>query len=50
MRQQAILSIDQGTSSSRALLFNREGKVLALAQQELDCVYPNKVGWSRTQS
>lgn len=44
MRQQAILSIDQGTSSSRALLFNREGKVLALAQQELDCVYPEQ-GW-----
>lgn len=44
MRQQAILSIDQGTSSSRALLFNRDGKVLAVAQQELDCVYP-KQGW-----
>lgn len=44
MRQQAILSIDQGTSSSRALLFNREGKVLAVAQQELDCVYPEQ-GW-----
>ncbi len=44
MRQQAILSIDQGTSSSRALLFNRDGKVLAVAQQELDCVYPAQ-GW-----
>jgi glycerol kinase len=44
MRQQAILSIDQGTSSSRALLFNRDGKVLAVAQQELDCVYPEQ-GW-----
>ncbi|WP_233081820.1 glycerol kinase GlpK [Rheinheimera soli] len=44
MRQQAILSIDQGTSSSRALLFNRDGKVLAVAQQELDCVYPQQ-GW-----
>lgn len=44
MRQQAILSIDQGTSSSRALLFNSEGKVLAVAQQELDCVYPEQ-GW-----
>jgi glycerol kinase len=44
MRQQAILSVDQGTSSSRALLFNRDGKVLAVAQQELDCVYPEQ-GW-----
>lgn len=44
MRQQAILSIDQGTSSSRALLFNRDGKVLAVAQQELDCTYPQQ-GW-----
>lgn len=44
MRQQAILSIDQGTSSSRALLFNRDGKVLAVAQQELDCIYPEQ-GW-----
>jgi glycerol kinase len=44
MRQQAILSIDQGTSSSRALLFDRDGKVLAVSQQELDCVYPEQ-GW-----
>jgi glycerol kinase len=44
MGQQAILSIDQGTSSSRALLINRQGQVLAVAQQELDCSYPEQ-GW-----
>lgn len=39
-----ILAIDQGTSSSRAMLFNRQGELLAQAQQELCCEYPQP-GW-----
>ena len=39
-----ILAIDQGTSSTRALVFNRAGAVLAVAQQELRQHYPTE-GW-----
>lgn len=44
MPQQVILAIDQGTSSSRAMLFNRDGELLAQAQQELSCHFP-QAGW-----
>ena len=42
--QDVILAIDQGTSSSRAMLFDRTGVVRAQAQQELACTYPQS-GW-----
>lgn len=40
----AILSLDQGTTSSRALLFDRNGHILALAQQEFTQYFPQP-GW-----
>ncbi len=39
-----ILALDQGTSSSRAILFNERGKVVASAQKEFTQIYP-KPGW-----
>ena len=39
-----ILSIDQGTTSSRAILFNREGSIIAVSQKEFEQIYP-KPGW-----
>ncbi len=39
-----ILSLDQGTSSSRAILFNRAGKIVASAQKEFPQYYPQP-GW-----
>lgn len=39
-----ILALDQGTSSSRAILFTRDGKVHAHAQQEFTQIYPQP-GW-----
>jgi len=39
-----ILAIDQGTTSSRAMLFNKEGKPVAVAQKEVQCKYPHS-GW-----
>ncbi|MCA9836619.1 MAG: glycerol kinase GlpK [Trueperaceae bacterium] len=41
---QAILALDQGTTSSRAILFDQAGKILALAQKEFEQIYP-KPGW-----
>jgi glycerol kinase len=39
-----ILALDQGTTSSRALLFDRSGRVLAVAQREFAQHYP-RPGW-----
>jgi glycerol kinase len=39
-----ILALDQGTTSSRAILFDREGNVCASAHQELKQYYPQP-GW-----
>ncbi len=40
----AILAIDQGTTSSRAIVFSLDGKVVALAQREFAQIYP-RPGW-----
>lgn len=37
---QRILALDQGTSSSRAVVFSAKGEVLAVAQQELPQIFP----------
>ena len=39
-----ILALDQGTSSSRAIVFNREGVPCAVSQQEFTQYFPNP-GW-----
>jgi glycerol kinase len=39
-----ILALDQGTTSSRAILFDRAGQVAALAQQEFRQLFPQP-GW-----
>jgi glycerol kinase len=39
-----ILTLDQGTTSSRAILFNNNGKIASLAQKEFKQFYP-KPGW-----
>lgn len=36
-----ILSLDQGTTSSRAILFNRAGNIVSLAQREFTQYYPS---------
>ena len=39
-----ILSLDQGTTSCRALLIDQNGKISGIAQKELTQIYPNN-GW-----
>ncbi|QNF32036.1 glycerol kinase GlpK [Adhaeribacter swui] len=39
-----ILAFDQGTTSSRAIVFNRQGKIVSLAQKEFTQIYPQP-GW-----
>jgi glycerol kinase len=40
----AVLALDQGTTSSRAILFGGDGSILATAQQEFRQIYP-RPGW-----
>ncbi|MCO6492503.1 MAG: glycerol kinase GlpK [Phaeodactylibacter sp.] len=42
--QTYILALDQGTTSSRAILFDQEGNVKAVEQQEFTQIYP-RPGW-----
>lgn len=39
-----ILTLDQGTTSSRAIVFNKKGEIVGKAQQEFRQIYP-KAGW-----
>ncbi len=39
-----ILSLDQGTTSSRAILFNQKGEIVHIAQKEFTQYFP-KPGW-----
>ena len=39
-----ILSIDQGTTSTRAILINNQGESVYKAQRDIVCLYP-KPGW-----
>lgn len=43
-----ILALDQGTTSSRAILFNREGVIVHSAQREFPQYFP-KPGWVEQQ-
>ncbi|HEY6086597.1 MAG TPA: glycerol kinase GlpK [Burkholderiaceae bacterium] len=39
-----LLALDQGTSSSRAIVFHRDGRVVAMAQREFRQIFPQP-GW-----
>jgi glycerol kinase len=39
-----LLALDQGTSSSRAIVFHRDGRIVAMAQREFRQIYPQP-GW-----
>ena len=44
MDKKYIMALDQGTTSSRAILFDKEGNVVATSQKEFTQIYP-KSGW-----
>ena len=39
-----VLALDQGTTSSRAILFDRESNIVQIAQQEFSQIFPQD-GW-----
>ncbi|HPD57040.1 MAG TPA: glycerol kinase GlpK [Smithellaceae bacterium] len=44
MKKSYVLALDQGTTSSRAILYDYEGRVVKTAQKEFTQIYP-KAGW-----
>jgi len=44
MNQQYILALDQGTTSSRAILFDAKAQIKSMAQKEFTQIYP-QAGW-----
>lgn len=39
-----VLALDQGTTSSRCILFDKKGKICSMAQREFEQIYPHP-GW-----
>ena len=39
-----VLALDQGTTSSRAILFDRQGRAASVSQQEFPQIFP-RAGW-----
>ncbi|WP_430885656.1 glycerol kinase GlpK [Fusibacter sp. JL216-2] len=44
MEKKYILALDQGTTSSRAIIFDKAGQIVRTAQKEFTQIYP-KAGW-----
>lgn len=42
--KQYIMALDQGTTSSRCILFDKAGNICSMAQKEFTQIYP-KPGW-----
>ena len=42
--EQYILALDQGTTSSRAILFDRRGQIVSVGQHDFPQIYP-QAGW-----
>lgn len=44
MAEKYVMALDQGTTSSRAIIFNKQGEIVAKAQNEFTQYYPEN-GW-----
>lgn len=44
MAEKLVLALDQGTTSSRAIVFDKKGNIISKAQNEFEQIYP-KAGW-----
>ena len=42
-----VLALDQGTTSSRAILFDEEGRAVSVAQREFRQIFPQP-GWGKS--
>lgn len=44
MQQKYVIALDQGTTSSRTIIFDHDANVVAISQREFSQIYP-KAGW-----
>ena len=44
MKKEYIMALDQGTTSSRAVIFDQQGKIFSMAAKEFGQIYP-RPGW-----
>ncbi len=44
MEEKYIMALDQGTTSSRCIIYDKNGKICSMAQKEFEQIYP-KPGW-----
>lgn len=44
MENKYVMALDQGTTSSRCILFDKKGNIISMAQREFEQIYP-KPGW-----
>ena len=44
MEKKYIMALDRGTTSSRCIIFDKDGKIIKVAQKEFEQIYP-KPGW-----
>ncbi len=44
MKNKLILALDQGTTSSRAIVFNHDGEIVNVSQKDFEQIFP-KPGW-----
>ena len=44
LQETYIMAIDQGTTSSRAIIFNKKGEKVATSQKEFTQIFP-QAGW-----
>lgn len=44
MQKKYLLSIDEGTSSARAILFDLQGNIISIGRKKFELIYPN-AGW-----
>ena len=42
MADKYILAIDQGTTSSRAIIFDHEGQIVSVGQKEHEQIFPQR--------
>ena len=49
MEKKYIVAFDQGTTSTRAIIFDKKGSIIAISQKELQQYYPQGLGRTRCE-
>ena len=44
MEKKYVIALDQGTTSSRAVIFNKQGEIVSVSQKEFKQIFPQS-GW-----